>query len=582
MNLLKTNSCLVAYLVLIVASTLSRCACTEKTLTIESHLKKFDLRLDVVSVLKSKGKFEYWNNFMKEHGYSVNSVGAKSLAHFLLSKCDMSSFDTLIKSHELATDFEIVSFWKETLRSGRNVKFLKFNQSIAEHLLMNSDSYDKTCIDCCHDLVSVDEMYDNDINITCDDLIAHALSQNENLSKKFVDSFESGSFLTQFFSCHKYIFPLLHRAKMVGGPNNSVVQDKSRMATLLPYGQFEMLFHDSEALGNAILYAEYNNSLRSLLLDPYTLSFSGLTEKSTVNADILPDDVFMLICSHVDAYELLFTVPLINKRFKRSVKKKFILSESRGLARFILRVSESRDPSRLFSLWFVNRIFKSVHELVDYRYTRSPETLSEDWLMMIFKGLHEYPDYPSSVVHRSAQSYISRYGGHLFDSYMTIKQVSSIVNVLCFEPFISATVSQFGYLKLEALIRHCESGHIVSEYLLKSQSVVRDLILTRLVTLDEHIPANVDGVLKEYLDTMGITNVDLPFSFEKIRELFTLYSPFESYDHMAAARITKAWAQVKFDGCPGLSFFVPAFIEFLLQAPHSLTREELASFLAFH
>jgi hypothetical protein len=394
---------------------------------VDSILERYDTTTNVLQRVKTSQMFKYWEEFMKERGFSVNSARSNSLAHFLIDKSNLANFDELVKTHELAIEAGILPYWKEVVSALRFGNHHWLNRLIAKFAVDNADAddwkADAAAVNFAKDFLQIehrDHPFSNDGDINIGDVFNFVFISSEFTRKKFPYSGLYKKFFMNLLSS-----PKLVQAVAANLNAGDLYDPLFQCVPVMSFGAFqkiaprlnlktpcdELYKKYQDFLLSACFYCDGDDIKESDLesrkhplneAGKYigsglsTIALGGLAISPM--SEVLCNDVLENIFNYLHAYQVLFVLPLVSKKFKSVVQRDYIVNRSKSFERFLMNISNRKDPVRLYCFWFMNRLFPSVHDLVHHRHKQSPETLPLSWKKMIVKGSARNYDYPLEVV----------------------------------------------------------------------------------------------------------------------------------------------------------------------------------------
>jgi hypothetical protein len=380
----------------------------------------------------------------------------------------------------------------------------------------------------------------------------------------------------------KNIFPdiLASQAKTYQYEYSSVLD---LMSTFLTYPNFEKLVQSRKfPQQGSLLYLEYYNELRKQY---FCQDEPNITENHTTQEfhlfDYLPDDIKYRIYMNADILDILISFRQICRVMKQVFNQEYVVQRTE-YKHLITSLSEKYDPNKLYCFWFVNCMFKTVDDLVRYRYTLSSETMKPAWSIMIYRGATKYKSYAHDIVIRSALCSYEKHRRltlnlplplddlvYLYDMSLSDQKLS--------KAFIELFLAKVDHQQSLQMILTCKGGVCI----LKA-GLEYGYFWGQLMTLEEPLPEDIAACLREYNEAHGLNNVSIPFTSQNIRDYAErILSKLINIDrhYRIYARILKAFSEVRFDNIPVFKVDYDAFIRYLMKSPHLLSVQQFTLLL---
>jgi hypothetical protein len=300
----------------------------------------------------------------------------------------------------------------------------------------------------------------------------------------------------------------------------------------------------------------------------------------------LPAEIQQKIISYSDLLDVLLSYSQVCKGFRKTFDKDYVVGRE-DYRQLIVKLSNQYEPFRLFSLWFVNCMFKTVHDLVYYRYEIGGlDTMNKSWMMMIYQGPTSHHLYPPKLVLQSAKLHFEKYKKLTISQSLTVRDLVHLCDILLeddslVEPvFINLTLNRRSDSRAcWRVFRACKHSAKILKAVLKSG---HHFHWAQLMTATEPLSADFVTLLTEYNNTKGLFGVQVPFSAQNIRDNADMLLPSGTFvDYELFSRVVKAFSEVGYKGLPSGGVDYDRFIKYLMAHADLLSVDEFARFLQY-
>jgi hypothetical protein len=226
-------------------------------------------------------------------------------------------------------------------------------------------------------------------------------------------------------------------------------------------------------------------------------------------------------------------------------------------------------------------MFKTVDDLVHYRYMLSPETMTPAWFKMIYQGAIKYKPYPRDTIIRSALFSIENHGKLKINFPIPFSDLTYLFDLFSADEKLSKHITSFLILNFDHQhVLRIIGAHNRGVCILRA-GLEQGYFWDHLMMSEEELSEDIVACLREYNESNGCSDLSIPFSSKDIRDNNEILSKIGSMsnNYYIFARIVKAFSDAHYQDMPVLDLDYHEFLRYLMKNTHCLSTQQFARFL---